>query len=381
VRNLTVLAAALAVLCTACGSGSPQPRLVTSRYEIATGHRIARDCGFSVPLPGQARRSLWLFCDTLVTGRHGRVLGYPILGAGTAAEGPYVAGRGPGALTELATPGTDPAGASGSGLLPAPTAPQPFLPVPASLTRPAGTVPCSAGSRIYPARWVTGAAREPGSSGHVLISYADYCVSGGDTFTPEAFGLLDYDPTANALGPPAPVFTAQPGQQLPQPQALGSPVFRGGYLYLFGWCGPGCDRGGVFLARTRAVAAAWDNGFSYQYWTGAGWSADLSHAAPVTGYREPLQVSVGDYPGRGLVMIEQTSVTGDFSVWQAAAPTGPWRETRTGRVPCTAGKQAGQPGGLCRALIGHPELSTRDDLMISFFNPGTNHVEVAPYPW
>ena len=49
VRTLTVLAAALAVLCTACGSGSPPPRLVTSRYEIATGHRIVRDCGFSVP--------------------------------------------------------------------------------------------------------------------------------------------------------------------------------------------------------------------------------------------------------------------------------------------------------------------------------------------
>ena len=381
-----MLAAALTLLCTACGSGSPPPRLVTSRYETATGHRIVRDCGFSVPLPGQARRSLWLFCDTLLTGRHGRELGYPILGAGTAAEGSGVAGRGPSVLSELATP--DAAGAGGAGgapgvtggpgrgLLPARSAPQPFLPVPGNLTLPASTAPC-AGPGTYPARWVTGAAREPGSSGHVLISYADYCVSSPDSFTAEGFGLLDYDPAANALGPPAPVFTAQPGQLLPQPQALGSPVFRGGYLYLFGWCGPGCDRGGVFLARTRAIAAAWDNGFSYQYWTGAGWSADLSHAAPVTGYRESLQVSVGDYPGRGLVMIEQTSVTGDFSLWQAAAPTGPWRETRTGRVPCTSGK----PPGLCRALIGHPELSTRDDLLISFFNPGTNHVEVAPYPW
>src|SRR5436853_446408 len=94
VRTLTVLAAALAVLCTACGSGRPPPRLVTSRYETATGHRIVRDCGFSVPLPGQAHRSLWLFCDTAVTARGGRELGYPILGAGTAAEGPYAAGPG-----------------------------------------------------------------------------------------------------------------------------------------------------------------------------------------------------------------------------------------------------------------------------------------------
>jgi hypothetical protein len=385
VRPLIVLAAALVLLCTACGSGRPPPRLVTSRYETATGHRIVRDCGFSVPLPGQAHRSLWLFCDTLVTSRHGQAIGYPILGAGTAAEGPYTAGRGPGVLTELATPielatpSADAPGAvagdPGRGQLPARAAPQPFLPVPASLTLPASTLPC-AGPQVYPARWVTGAAREPGT-GHVLISYTDYCVSGGGTFTPEALGLLDYDPAANVLGPPAPVFAAQPGQQLPQPQALGSPVFRGGYLYLFGWCGPGCDRGGVFLARTPAAATGWGNGYTYQYWTGSGWSADLAHAGPLTGYGEPLEVSVGDYPGRGLVMIVQTGAGGDFSVWQAAVPAGPWRETGNGRVPCTAGKR----GDLCRALIGHPELSTPDELLISFFNPGTSHVEVVAFGW
>ena len=382
VRTLTVLAAALAVLCTACGSGRPPPRLVMSRYEIATGHRIVRDCGFSVPLPGQARRSLWLFCDTAVTARGGRELGYPILGAGTAAEGPSTAGHGPGTLSELATPDADPAGGPTRGLLPARAAPQPFLPVPSGLTRPASTAPCSAGPRTYPARWVTGAAREPGSSGHVLISYADYCVSSPDSFTAEGFGLLDYDPAANALGPPAPVFTAQPGQLLPQPQALGSPVFRGGYLYLFGWCGPGCDRGGVFLARTSAVAAGWDNGFTYQYWTGLGWSADPSHAAPLSGYREPVGVSVADYSaeGHGLVMIEQTSAGGDFSLWQAPAPTGPWRQIQSGRVPCTAGQRT-RPVDLCRALIGHPELSTGDELLMSFYNPGDSHVEVATFGW
>jgi hypothetical protein len=388
VRTLTVLATALALLCTACGSGSPPPRLVTSRYETVTGHRIVRDCGFSVPLLGQAHRSLWLFCDTGITGRGGRELGYPILGAGTAAEGPYTAGRGPGVLTELATPAGS-AGGRGRGQLPARTPPQPFLPVPAGLTRPTSTLPCS-GPRTYPARWVTGAAREPGSSGRVLISYADYCVSGPDVFTPEGFGLLGYDPAGNVLGAPAQVFAAAAGGQLPEQrqEVLGSPVFRGGYLYLFGLCGHSCrGRGGVFLARTAATAASWDNGFSYRYWTGRGWSAALADAAALTGPEAPAGVSADDYrsAGRGLVMIEQTSAAGDFSVWQAAAPTGPWRETRTGRVPCTAGRpggqQGGQQGGLCRALIGHPELSTPDDLLISFFNPGTSHVEVAAYPW
>lgn len=377
VRTLAVLAA-FVLLCTACGAGGPPPpQRILSRYETATGHGIVRDCGYSVPLPGPARRGLWLFCDTFVTGRHGQELGPPILGAGTAAEGPYTAGRAPGALTEVATPGTDPL-ASG-GLLPARAGPQPFLPVPTNLTLPASTLPCG-GPQTYPARWITGAAREPGTSGHVLISYAEYCVTGGDAFTPEAFGLVDYDPAGNALGPPVQVFAAPPGQQLPQPQALGSPVFRGGYLYLFGWCGPDCYRGGVFLARTLATAAWWDNGFTYQYWTGHGWSADPSHVAPLTGYAEPLAASVGDYSaaGKGLVMVEQTSAAGDYSLWQAAAPTGAWQQIGTGRVPCAAAKQADD---LCRALIGHPELSSRNQLVISFFNPGANHVEISAIPW
>ncbi len=254
--------------------------------------------------------------------------------------------------------------------------------MPANLTLPASPLPC-AGPHAYPARWVTGAAREPGPSGQVLISYADYCVSGPAVFTPEGFGLLGYDPSANVLGAPAEAFFSPPGAQLPQQrqEVLGSPVFRGGYLYLFGLCGPSCrGRGGVFLARTAAAAASWDNGFSYRYWTGRDWSASLADAASLTGLATPGGVSAGDYSavGRGLVMVEQTSVAGDFSIWQAAAPTGPWHQTGTGRVPCTAGKQAGD---LCRALIGHPELSDRGKLLISFFNPGADHVETLAYPW
>jgi len=92
---------------------------------------------------------------------------------------------------------------------------------------------------------------------------------------------------------------------------------------------------------------------------------------------QALSVSVADYSsaGHGLVMIEQTSLAGDFQAWQAASPAGPWRRLLSGRVPCAG------TGGLCRALIGHPELSTRDRLLISYFNPGSNHVDVTAYPW
>jgi len=377
---LTVVTATLTLLATACGSASQAVGLqrVLSTYEIATGRVIVRDCGYSVPLPDEPGRSLWLFCDTQITNRHGQEIGSPILGTGTAAEGPSGPGQAPGVLTEVTTPGRRQPGAH--------AAPLPFLPAPTNLTRPVSTLPCT-GPHVYPARWISGVAQEPagsGPAGHLLISYDDYCVSGGSVFTPEAFGLIDYDPADNVLGRPAEVFRAAAAQQLPQQQLLGSPIFYGGYLYLFASCGTdqGCGSGGVFLARTAASPARWRDGFTYRYWTGSGWSASPVGAATLFGPTSALAVSAGDYSadGHGLVAIEQASVAGDFSVWQAAVPTGPWRRVETGRVPCTAGHQAGT-GGLCRALIGHPELSTRTELLISFFDPGDNHLEVVGFPW
>jgi hypothetical protein len=389
------MTALVLLMCAACSGGKPQPRPpalpwprpepVLSRYETATGRVIVRDCGYSVALPGKARQSLWLFCDTLVTSRQGAEIGGPILGTGSAAEGPYRADQAPTSLTEVKTPGAAP-GAAPPADATARGAPEPFLGAPAGVTFPASNLPC-AGGLDYPARWITGVAREPASSGHpghVLISYNDYCVSGSSQFTPEAFGLLDYDPAGNVLGPPAQVFQAAPGQQLTPQWQLGSPVFAGGYLYLYRSCalGQGCGNPGVYLVRTLASPTWWQNGFAYQYWTGISWSVSPARAAPLSSHPATLEVSTGDFSaeGHGLVMIEQTSLAGDFTVWQATAPPGPWHRIETGTVPCSTGRLH-SPSGLCRALIGHPELSTRGELLISFFDPGTNHVEVIGYPW
>ena len=250
-----------------------------------------------------------------------------------------------------------------------------------------------AGPGSYPAAWISGVARAPSSAavGNLLIAYDDYCVTGSaDAPTAEGFGLVTYDPAGNALGPGALVFRSGLGLPLPPQQVLGSPVVGAdGYLYLFGFCpaappSAGCGTGRVFLARTVAAPAYWGNPFSYQYWTGDGWSAQLAAAGSLIPATDPLGVSVGDYAadGRGLVMIEQTSLNGDFQAWQARAghPAGPWRRLLAGRVPCTRGNEPGADG-LCRALIGHPELSTRGDLLISYYDPGNGHVGVAAYPW
>jgi len=354
---------------------------VQSGYERVTGDAVHRDCGYSSPLPGKPGWSIWLFCDTVVTSADGRAIERLILGTDTAAEGPDQAGRAPGGLTEVPTPPARLALSPG-------TAPQPFLPAPDGLELPGSLLPCS-GVGSYPAAWISGVTAAPSAeAGHLLIAYDDYCVTGAaDAPAAEGFGLVTYDPARNLLGPVTPVFRSGFGLPLPPQQVLGSPVAGAdGYLYLFGFCQAapppaGCGAGQVFLARTVAKPADWEDPLSYQYWTGAGWSAQTA-AATLIPAGHPLGLSVGDYAadGHGLVMIEQTTLAGGFQAWQAPAPAGPWRRLLAGRVPCTRGAEP-TAAGLCRALIGHPELSTRDDLLISYYDPGNGQLGVAAYPW
>ena len=383
-RACAIVVSLLTVAACTGGSGpapSAGPSPVTSNYERASGNTIPRDCGYSSPLPGRAGWSLWLFCDTAVaSARNGKIENL-ILGTDTAAAGPYQVGRAPAGLSEIPTP---PAPLT----LPGNSAPQPFLPVPQGLLLPGGTLPCS-GPGAYPASWITGVTRAPGAaaSSNLLISYDDYCVTDNfGSLTAEGFGLVEYDPAHNLLGPTGRVFGSVIG--LPAAQVLGSPVVGGdGYLYLFGFCAAtltsGCGAGGVYLARTPARPADWQNPLTYQYWDGSGWSPYETAAAPVgsvTAATRPLGISVGAYAGRGLVMVEQTSLAGAFELWQARSPAGPWRPVRTGKVPCGTSRQNGADA-LCRALIGHPELSTRSQVLISYFNPGNDHVDLSAFSW
>ena len=351
-----------------------------SNYERSTGNAIRRDCGYSSPLPAKPGWSVWLFCDTEVT--RGQAIERLILGTGTAADGPYRAGLAPAGLSEVPTPPARPA-------LPGTAAPQPFLPAPQGLRLPGGMLPCT-GPGGYPATWISGVTRAPSAAtaGPLLISYDDYCVTGAGDASAEGFGLAEYDPSSNLLGAVTLVFSSAFGPPLPQQQVLGSPVAgEDGYLYLFGFCHAapapaGCGIGQVFLARTVAAPAYWRNPFTYQYWTGDRWSSQAAAAGSLIPAGHPLGISVGDYSadGHGLVMIEQTSLAGGFQAWQAGSPAGPWRRILTGRVPCAKGAESGAEG-LCRALIGHPELSTRSRLLISYYDPGNYHVDVSAYPW
>ncbi|MGI8331644.1 hypothetical protein ACRYCC_16895 [Actinomadura scrupuli] len=347
------------------------PAKVLSRFETsAAGNNVSRDCGFSKKLPGSSTQSLWLFCDSSWSGTSSGFW----LGA-TAAVGAYTPGQVPTTLTEIPTP---PAAIAAPSNRP----PAGFLPVPSGLVLPDGTT-CQVPGSSYGASWISGVAQEPSTADttKLLITYADVCVH-ANGLPAERFGLVEYKPSTNALSGQTQVFTTLSG--LPFQKVLGSPIFSGGYLYLFGYvCDSSafgvCAGGRVTLARVTATQTAWRVGSNYRYWNGTGWSANYADAQSVLSGAKPIAVHVEDFSalGKGFVLIEQPDITGAFRVWRSTSLTSGWTITRTGNAPC--GGQAGL--NLCRAYFGHPELSTSSNLLMSYYDPSNDHVGVMAVPW
>jgi hypothetical protein len=385
-RIITVLiliaGVTLAPILTARADTSP-PGQVLSNFETYFGASLARDCGFSQPLPGEQGTSLWLFCDTPVFGFNSQKQWgflYFIPGS-TAAEGPTTRGEVPTDLSELPSTGTP------LPVFPDHDAPAQFLPTPAGLVTSEGGT-CGP-APIYAASWIYGVTRDPAQPSDLLITFDNFCVQGAFNFHPEGFGLDVYDPSTNTVVSHT-VFKEDTTTGLTPQQVLGSPVISGGYLYLFGLlckdpantC-PANSANAVYAARVRATPGAWDNAADYRWFAGGGhWSASPGAAKSVIPGVQPLgEVSTEDFRsvGQGFVLLVQTSLSGAFTAYESSSPAGPWRVKTTGTVPCTAGMT------LCHALIGHPDLSTRQSLLVSFLNPGAGnpdgHVEVAAFPW
>ena len=243
-----------------------------------------------------------------------------------------------------------------------------------------GGLPCGLDGS-YAASWVSGVTRVP-SAPDLLITFNNYCVlSGTGGFVREGFGLAEYDPATGTLSDDVTVFAGA---------ALGSPVFSGRYLYLYGPACTGRKSGrctpAIAEARVPASPAAWGNPLSYR-WLARGqaatWTPAAAAAAGVIAGHSPSGVSVASFgaAGRGYVLVEQTNIDGAFAVYGSASPAGPWKRVTSGRVPCRA---AAGYANFCRAIIAHPELSTPAQLVLSYFNPAAGahgHVMVAGFRW
>src|ERR1700684_1805285 len=104
--GLVLLVAAVVVLVIATAGTPPAkspaatlpPTPVLSGIERTGQVSLARDCGYSAPLPGASGRSLWLFCDTPVyVKRAGNAWSLQrFITGSTAAEGQGGAGASPG---------------------------------------------------------------------------------------------------------------------------------------------------------------------------------------------------------------------------------------------------------------------------------------------
>lgn len=330
---------------------------------------ISRDGGHSVAY--SSTHSLWVFGDT------GQLNGPFFLTHGTAAAGPHRAGAAPQALSELPRPPAAPR--------PGLTSPANFFPSVQGLVTPDNPpVPCgSEGSDSYPAAWISGGARIPGTN-RVLLIWAEICVADGEGrgWPVERWRMADYNPATNQFVRFATPFVANPmSAGIPETLKLTNPVFgNDGYLYLFG---SQRNPNRVFAARVSADPAAWGNPANYRWWgrpngATAQWTTDHTSAVSIVSGVESWGTYVADFSGVGggkkLAMLVKTSFddSAHFRIYTADSPLGPWTPGPAGRLPENCG------AGLfrCYAFQGHPQLSTADTFVFSWYSPGDRH----PYP-
>ena len=336
---------------------------------------ISRDGGLSAAYaPGKA---LWVFGDTVQ--RNGPFF----IATGTAAAGPFTVGQAPQALDELPTPPAAPS--------PGRASPAGFFPPPTGLLTPGSTsVACGTDGASYSADWLSGAATIPGTS-TVLLTYGEMCIDTGFIWPEERMVLIEYDAIGNRFTAKHTPLVASPlGAGLPAVQRLGSPVFGSdGFLYLFT-----SDSGGVHVARVPSGnRARWDQAASFQWWSQpsgqpVGWYGVAQSGSAVSilpAGTAPLLISVADYSAttsKRLAMVAQTGLgAATFQVYTASSPTGPWTAGPSAQVPdaCPVGMFG------CYALSGHPELSTSQQLVFSWYSTDDRdnfgHVRVGAMAW
>jgi hypothetical protein len=364
IANLTERFALAVAMCavTICGACDDMTTINLGRVRSSAdtdSRPIMRDGGVSVQYSTQPPGSLWLFGDT------SQKNGPQFLSGTTAAIGAAAPGKAPVDLRELPTPPSPPSESLQS--------PQPFFPVPAGLEAPGSALACGVrgSGSLYPAAWPAGGARVPGSSTLVLV-YLQVCVVTKKSFAVERLTLVLFDVARNRLISSSTPFVASPlGAGLAATQVLGSPVFGDdGFLYLFAF-----SSSDVYVARVPGNPASWGRASNYAWWSRAqgregAWTHERSAATSLLTGLRVYGISAGNYSNTTLhkyVLLVQTGFRrASFALFEAASLIGPWRAGPTGHVPdaCASGAFG------CYSLNGHPELSTRELFVYSWYSPG-----------
>jgi hypothetical protein len=340
-----IVAAVIAVVVTAART-TPIPAPVLSRQVsgIPPLQNVIQDQGSTVALPDG--RTLWLFADTALLNREPRffVTSAAGISVGTGLRLRYL---------------TDARGV-----------PIEFLP------RTAAERADQVLGEHYTAIWPTGATALP--DGRIVIAYAKYAVRLAPkvAFDFLAGGLFTYRyPGWDSAEPDQP---DQPANRFaddiwtPQDGPIASPVYAEGYVYF-----TRCEHLRCYSVRSTVPDLA--NRAAYRWWTGSGWSLDVSQRARI--------VFGSDVPGRNpsiawsaaldlFVMTDTTGgiPTGEGLLWVARQPWGPWSRAAPFRLPeC--------PSGGCYTLNVHPDRSPPGTVRVSFATNGIGpYVRVVDVP-
>jgi hypothetical protein len=326
---------------------------VLTRAENATTS-WGRDGGVSVPLPNGT--DLWIFGDTpRYQYEDGTWKLTYFIGGGTAGEESFKPGHPlAGPLDEVVL----------GRKLAASNQPTQFLPS-AHLYMPDGTgrscTKANGGQATSQNRWLNGAVLMPDKT-NVLIPYLDVCVLSAGVFQVEGWGFSLYDWRSNKLSvPPIDVFPASSnGAPISRTQYFGSPIVAGNKVTFFS--SSGGTQGNIYTTTVAANTKALKNAASYIPQPIAG--------LPVTSW---FSVAPRSSTQPRLTMIQIAPRLGQYTIYTAAAPAGPWSNATSGTLPrCVSAPTQTIPGEQhCgNSVYVHPELSSSSKLFVSYYLAG-----------
>jgi hypothetical protein len=187
------------------------------------------------------------------------------------------------------------------------------------------------------------------------MPYVEVCVLGETGYWSEGFGFTLYNyKTNNFSMKPYTVFPpSTEGTKIPTTQEFGSPVIKNGKVTFYSWqcCAAGPS---IYTTTKNATLAALKNPASYS-------------PVPADDLPATFSINVGrpsKYHAKYTMYILR-GTDGEYAVYAAPGPTGPWTEAASGQLPGCAGAPHA-----CRSFALHPELSPSKRLMVSYYLHG-----------
>jgi hypothetical protein len=305
-----------------------------------------RDGGVSVSLPDG--RALWVFGDTpQYQYQHGKWILARFVHGSSAAEVSFTEGSPPAAPFQEVGVGRAHS---------ANDHPTQFLSSPVTYLPDGSGRLCNqanAGPTASAERWPTGGALLPDGT-NVFLPFVDVCVTSALAYRVEGWGFAEYDWKANkfSVGATDVFAPAVSGTAIPTSQYMGSPIVAHDTVTLFSeTC---CSPGSVYTTTIAADVAALADPASYVLQPVSGLPATFSLSVAPPSQSQPH-----------LTMYWASDTRGQYRIFTAAEPSGPWSQQAMGTLPrCDTTRVS------CDTIEVHPELSSASQLVVSYNLPG-----------